>query len=462
MKTTLLPAILSLSLSISAPAQSVLSIGSTTVIADTVVSGLDVPWEILYGSDDHIWMTERKGLVSRINPVSRTKILALDLTGPVFAMGEAGLLGMALHPDFPTQPEVFLVYTFGSMPTPYERLVKYTYSGGSLHTEQILLDSIPAYTSHNGSRLLFMDDKTLLMTTGDANNTALSQDSSSLNGKVLRLNPDGSIPSDNPFPGSYVYTLGHRNPQGLAKGPDGRFYISEHGQFTDDEFQILEPGRNYGWPDVEGFCDQPAEISYCNSHHIKEPVLNWSPTIAPSDLVYYSNNQFPELDQCFLMSVLKDKKLVAIRYDAATNTASQASYLVQMFERLRDICIGPEQEIYLATNGPSSANTSPGTHLLLVLRPAPALTGIIRQETGSEIQLYPTLVKDQLTVVRSATGGAYQLIIHDLSGKELRRQALANTREVLDLSSLEKGFYLVHVREGDRPVRQFRIVVAGE
>jgi len=106
-----------------------------------------------------------------------------------------------------------------------------------------------------------MADKTLLMTTGEAGNTFLSQNMNSLNGKILRLNTDGSIPSDNPFPGSYIYTSGHRNPQGLAKGPNRQIYLSEHGRVNDDEFQVLKKGRNYGSPDQEGSCSLPAEIT---------------------------------------------------------------------------------------------------------------------------------------------------------------------------------------------------------
>ena len=186
--------------------QSILTLGTTTVAVDTVASNLDVPWEILYGSDDHLWITERKGLVSRIDPVNKTKKVILDLTAKVRASGESGMLGMAFHPDFPATPEVFIAYNYGMLSI-YLRLVKYSYTGGALTNSIVLIDSIWGAGNHDGARLLFMPDKTLLLTTGDAGQSQLSQNMQSLNGKILRLNTNGSIPADNPYPNSYIYCL---------------------------------------------------------------------------------------------------------------------------------------------------------------------------------------------------------------------------------------------------------------
>jgi len=443
--------------------QSVLTIGSTTVVADTVVTNIDVPWEILYGPDKHIWMTERKGIVSRIDPLLKTKTPVLNLTASVYYYAEAGLLGMALHPDFATVQEVFLVYTYLSNSVQLEKLVKYTWNGTALINEQILIDSITANSFHDGSRLLFLPDKTLLMTTGEAGNTSLSQNMSSLNGKVLRLNPDGSIPADNPFPGSYIYTLGHRNPQGLTLGPDGKIYISEHGPSNDDEFQELEMGRNYGWPNVEGFCNLPAEITYCTANNIKEPIVNWSPTIAPSDLVYYANSSFPEFNGCFLMSVLKNKKVVAIKLDGTGTTyISQASYLNNMFGRLRDICVGPDQEIYLATNGANSFNTDPNTHSLLVLRPPVSPVEIIKIKNDPEIRIYPTLVKETINInlrQKEKTTGSYVLTLTDLSGRICREEVFVSTAYSCNLSTLENGLYFLTIACENKIIKQGKIII---
>lgn len=447
-------------LCVSLRAQSVLTIGSTTVIADTVLTGLDVPWEIIYGPDQHIWMTERSGMVSRVDPVQKTRTTLLDLSSSVYVYAEAGLLGLALHPDFPAVNEVFLVYTYSAGAAPVERLVKYNYSGGQLITPQILLDGIAGNSFHNGSRLMFMPDKTLLMTTGEAGNVSLSQNLGSLNGKVLRLNADGTVPDDNPFPGSYVYTYGHRNAQGLTKGPNGLFYLSEHGTAANDEFQVLEKGRNYGWPDVEGFCNTSAEILYCNAHNIKEPLLTWDPSIAPSDLVYYSNNSFPEFDNSFLMGTLKEKKIVAIRLDATgTSFVSQASYLANLFGRLRDVCIGPNYEIYIATNGANAANTDLGTHSLLVLRPPLPLVSLAGNTRDPSINVFPGIIADKVTIT-TGKAAQYTLEVTDLCGKRCYVKSFEGLSYSDRLSGLENGLYVLSVKSGNSQVSNHRIIVA--
>jgi glucose/arabinose dehydrogenase len=442
-------------------AQSTLTIGSTSVVVDTVVTGLNVPWEIIYGPDGYIWMTERKGLVSRVDPVQKTITPILDITASTYFYAEAGLLGMALHPDFVTVKEVFLVYTYTiTGGTQYERLVKYSWNGSSLVNQQILLDSITGNSFHDGSRLLFMADKTLLMTTGEAGNISLSQNLNSRNGKVLRLNPDGTVPSDNPFPGSYVYTYGHRNPQGLTRGNNGAYYISEHGPSNDDEFQVLEKGRNYGWPDVEGFCDLPAEISYCTAHNIKEPIVDWTPTIAPNDLVYYTNNSFLEFDNRFIMTTLKEKKLVAIQLNAAgTTSLSQASYLTGMFGRLRAICVGPNAEIYLATNGAEAANIDPDTHSLLVLRPPAPVVSIQELSRDPGIKVFPTIVKDAVFITTEKNTGEYSLTIRDLYGKICRQQTFSAPYSG-NLSNLENGVYFLSVKSQAGNSNQYKIIIA--
>src|SRR5690606_33334939 len=144
-------------------------------------------------------------------------------------------------------PEVFLVYTYGPLDNQgyfKERLVKYTFDGTNLVNPDILIDNILAWSNHNGSRLLFLPDNTLLMSTGECYVNQLAQDSSSLSGKYLRVNTDGSIPADNPIPGSYVYTWWHRSSQGICMLPNGKALISDHGPSTDDELQVLEAGKN--------------------------------------------------------------------------------------------------------------------------------------------------------------------------------------------------------------------------
>ncbi len=427
-------------------AQSTITIGTTTVSVDTVASGLDIPWEITWGPDNHIWTTERKGIVSRINPVTKTKTQILDITSIVYQQAESGLLGLALHPDFTNTPEVFLVYTFGTFSNIRERLVKYTYNGSALVNPVILIDSIVGNTTHDGARLIFLPDTTLLMTTGDAQNTTLPQNLNSLSGKVLRLKTDGSIPADNPFTNSYIYSFGHRNAQGMMLHPNGKVYISEHGASTDDEFQILHAGRNYGWPNVEGFCDTPGEQTFCTVNNVVEPLVAWSPTIAPSDMVYYSNAAFPEFHNAILMTVLKDKKVIALKLNAAGDSVlNETHYLTNTFQRLRDICIGNNKEIYLATNGASWSNTNPNTHLIVRLTPHVSSVSV-NEIQNALFKIYPNPFRDFITI-ENAEQKEVVIQINDLSGRNCLINTINYEIQCLDVSSLAKGVYIVNLAD---------------
>ncbi len=431
--------------------QSNITVGSTTVEVDTIYTGLDIPWEIIYGPDGFIWTTERKGIISRIDPVAHTKTVILNIVSSVYQNSESGLLGMALHPDFATTPEVFLAYTYGSFSNIKEKVVKYTYNGTSLVNEVILIDNIIGNTTHNGSRIAILPDNTLLFSTGDAQNQSLPQDVNELNGKVLRINLDGTIPADNAFAGNPVYTYGHRNVQGILQHPNGKIYVSEHGASTDDEFQILEIGRNYGWPNVEGFCDPGGEETFCNANNVMEPLVAWTPTNAPSDMVYYENPLFPEFDGRVLMTVLKDKRIIAMDLSAdGLSVVDEDHYLINQFGRLRDICVGPQKEIYLATNGASWSNTSPNTHSIIVLR-ALDETGLTQLGQDS-FQVFPNPAKDQLNVL-SLSGISENYFLLDAQGRKVLAGKLTGTTTLIDISKLAAGNYLVQVGEEQMPVR---------
>ncbi len=437
---------------------STIKMGNTTVTVDTVITGLDIPWEITWGPDNHIWTTERRGIVSRINPVAKTKTVILDISASVYQNSESGMLGLALHPDFSTTPEVFIVYTYRIASTTRERLVKYVYNGSALVNPDTLLDGIIGNTTHDGCRLLFLPDKTLLMTTGDAQNQTTPQNLSAINGKVLRLNADGSIPSDNPFPGSYVYSFGHRNAQGLVRTPNGKVYISEHGPNTDDEFQILVKGRNYGWPNVEGFCDKPAEATFCSANNVLEPLMAWTPTIAPSDLAYYLNPAFPELDGCILMTVLKDKKLIALKLNAdGSQVLSQTHYLTNVFNRLRDICIGPNNEIYLATSGTEWSNTSPNTHSIIRLTP-PNSSSVKQSSNYPGIHIYPNPASCFLSIDMNFPSPADITIqLLDISGRICMEEKTSENSIRMSLEDLSKGIYIVRIFQNGQAISQARI-----
>lgn len=347
-------------------AKSQIMIGQTEVDTTSVIYGLDIPWEILWGPDDFIWVTERFGRVSRVNPETGEQIVILDISGTVYQAGESGLLGMALHPDFAVQPMVYLAYTYYSGSAVLERIVSYNYNGGQLINESILLDNISGGSNHNGCRLIISPGNKLFISTGDALNASAAQDINSLSGKILRLNLDGSVPIDNPFPNNPVYSFGHRNAQGLYLGLSGILYSSEHGPSNDDEFNIIEAGRNYGWPDVKGYCDTPAEITFCNTNNVAEPLSAWTPTIATSDIVYYDHPAIPEWQGNILLTTLKNKRLYTLELDeTGTTVLSESQYFQEFWGRLRDVCVAPDGSVYLATNGPNWGNPQPFTHSIV-------------------------------------------------------------------------------------------------
>lgn len=343
---------------VSLQVQAQVTVGNTILTENIVATGLDIPWEILWGPDDHIWVTERTGAIKRINPENGNINTILDLSGVIYSSSEPGLLGMALHPDFENTPQAFMVYTYWQGNNRKERLVTYDWDGTSLSNEQVVLDDITAAGIHNGSRLLFLPDNTLLMTTGDVGNNTNSPNLNSMNGKTLRLNMDGSIPADNPDPTKYYYTFGNRNAQGLCIAPNGVIYSSEHGQNHSDEINIIEPGRDYGWPEVEGPCNTNFEMNYCANNNIKEPIWAWTNyCIAPNDLVYYNHPAIPEWENSLLVAILggisaQEPRVSVLKLDEDGTTVTSEDEYFSNYGRIRDICINPNTgSIYFATNG---------------------------------------------------------------------------------------------------------------
>jgi glucose/arabinose dehydrogenase len=442
---------------LSAQSQSTLMIGNTEVYVDTVFTGLDIPWEIQFDSEGRLWTTERKGIVSWIDPVLKTRTIVSNLASSVYQSSESGLLGMALHPDFPNTPEIFLAYTYGNFNSIKERIVKFSFDGTTLIPLDTLITEIPGYTSHIGCRLQFLPDTTLLASTGDAQDLSTPQNLNSVNGKILRMHTDGSIPADNPFPNSLVYSYGHRNVQGILSAPNGTVYLSEHGNTTDDEFQILEMGRNYGWPDVEGFCDLTAEQTFCSANNVKEPLTQWTPTIAPSDLVWYDNPDFPEWDGKILLSILKGKRIIAIELsEDGTQYISQTPYLNNTFGRLRDICIGPNREIYLATNGQTYSNSTPNTHSIIRLTPVIPIN--IGENRVPEIKISPNPVNDflQIETRLQELGMAYQ--IKDLSGRVFLQGRLEGSKQSIATDLLPKGMYFLSIQGHENNLNTLKFV----
>ena len=323
--------------------------GSVAIKDSVIITGLNYPWEILWGPDNFIWMTERGGKISRVNPATGVVTL-LHTINEVISNGEGGLLGMVLHPNFSTTPNVFVAYNYNNGAVYREKIVRFTYNGTTLTNPVIILDNIAASSIHNGCRLVITPDLKLFITTGDASTQALPQNTSSLNGKVMRLNLDGTIPTDNPVAGNPYWSFGHRNPQGLVYA-NNVLYSSEHGPSNDDEINIIEKGRNYGWPNVEGFCNTSGEQTFCTANNIREPLKAWTPTVAVCGLDYYNNNQIPQWKNSLLLVALKESRLYQLKLDAAfTSIASTTEYFAGSYGRMRDVCVSPTGNVYICTS----------------------------------------------------------------------------------------------------------------
>ena len=449
-----------------AQAQTTVIVGSTTLDVRNVITGIDIPWEIIWGPDEHIWFTERVGRISRLNPETGVRTVVLNLTSSVYQSSESGMLGMALHPDFENTPHVFVAYTYSAgINNIRERFVRYEYNGTALINPLTLVENIAGTSTHNGSRMLILPDTTLLISTGDAQQAStLPQSLNSLNGKFLRMNLDGSIPADNPFgPSSYVYTYGHRNPQGILLAPNGKLYSSEHGPSTNDEFNIIEAGKNYGWPLIEGYCNLSGEQTSCNAmDDYADPITIWteSSTIAPSDLIFYEHPSIPEWEGRFLITVLKDKHLRAVKVDDTDGdqVLEDIVYLNNVFGRLRDICTAPDGRVFLATNGPAWSNTQPNTHKIVELKNSAYVPVGMNEVNNAHLRVYPNPASAVVNVGLPADwmGGALQ--VADCTGRILHTEAIAHNVSVLDLQHCANGIYLLSAVKDGRSMVQ-RIVV---
>jgi glucose/arabinose dehydrogenase len=332
----------------SSPAPPPASAGGTFTTQDgvrvqitTVASNLEVPWAMAFAPDGRLFVTERPGRVRILDLASPASDVALTLDD-VFRQGEAGLLGLALAPDFAATRHVFLHYTAVAGNGAVNRIVRYREVGGRLGERAVLLDNIPAATIHDGGRLRFGPDGLLYATAGDAANSSLAQDPASLAGKLLRLERDGTTPRGNPF-GSPVFSWGHRNPQGFDWHPDTReIWATEHGNSGNDEINVVRAGVNYGWPTIEGGQTFP---------NMETPITSFSPSIAPSGAAFYQGARFPQFAGNFFAATLRGTHLLRLVVDAqARRVTRQERLLDGTLGRLREVIVGPDGAIYVSTN----------------------------------------------------------------------------------------------------------------
>lgn len=324
----------------------------TELVLETVLTGLDVPWGLTFSPDGDLWLTERPG---RIRVLSAGVLHTLTDTA---AIGESGLHGIALHPAFPAEPYVFVYQTYAAGRGLRNRVLRFRYdeAGTALTEQTVLIDDIPGGQIHNGGQITFGPDGLLYITTGDAAAPELAQDPASLAGKILRIAPDGTIPADNPFgPDSPVWSYGHRNPQGLAFHPEtGQLYSTEHGSSGLDELNLIEPGRNYGWPEVRGLDHGP----YAG------PLEVYDPTTPPGGAAFYTGPHKPWQHSLFFgtlgFSTESGRHLrrVALADDGRTVLASEPLY-VNEFGRIRAVAMGPDGCLYFGTSNRDGRNRGP-------------------------------------------------------------------------------------------------------
>ena len=311
------------------------------VQADAILSSLEVPWALAFAPDGRLFVAERVGRVRIVNLSTSTSETALTLDD-VFRQGEAGLLGLALAPDFAATRLVYLYYSAVVGNGAVNRIVRYREAGGRLAERAVLLDNIPAATIHDGGRLRFGPDGLLYATAGDAANSSLAQDPASLAGKFLRIERDGLAPRGNPF-GSPVFSWGHRNPQGFDWHPvTGEIWATEHGNSGNDEINVIHAGVNYGWPTIEAAQTFP---------NMEPPVTFFNPAIAPSGAAFYQGTRFPQFAGNLFAATLRGVHLLRLVVDAQGRRVTRQERLLEgTFGRLRDVAVGPDGFIYICTN----------------------------------------------------------------------------------------------------------------
>lgn len=321
---------------------------------------LNIPWDVEFlpapigasGPDGRILLTERPGNLLIIGQDKKV----IPVQG-VKHIGEGGLLGLALHPDFTNKHWIYLYLTSQTGNQITNRVERYRLNDAELSERTVILEGIHGSSVHDGGQLAFGSDKLLYISTGDAGQSNLSQDKNSLNGKILRVKDDGSIPEDNPF-GNPVYSYGHRNPQGLAWDDQGRLWATEHGRSGAlsglDELNLIEKGANYGWPVIQG--DETRE-------GMKTPVINSGPneTWAPSGLAFFDGRLF--------FAGLRGETLYAYNPE----TRELRKYFAGVYGRLRTVKAGLGGIYFTTSNRDGRGQPKIGDDKLLFLRNASLL-----------------------------------------------------------------------------------------
>lgn len=326
-----------------------------------IASNLQVPWSILPIGGDVYMVSERIGRISVIAKDRLKEVTSVD----VASIGEAGLLGLAAHPDFPSRPYIYAYMSYQDPGGVFNRVVRIRVDASMWRaiSMQVILDKIPGGYIHNGGRIRFGPDQKLYITTGDASVGSLAQRLSSLAGKILRIEDDGTTPKDNPLYPSPVYSYGHRNPQGIDWHPSQGYMVSsEHGPAGHDEINVIVPGGNYGWPEHAGVSG--------DSRYIDPVIESGASTWAPSGISFIKGDLFRQFHGDLLVACLRGEKLLRIRFLDKNKAYIAEELFVEKFGRLRDVVIDEDGSILISTsNRDGRGSPSPGDDKIIRIIP---------------------------------------------------------------------------------------------